>query len=304
LRDDYVQNSNDSAWFTNPAAPLTGYPSIVSADGHEQGGRTRIGLAQIQARLAGTDGRTGTRFDLPALQQIAFSNRSFYATALLDDLRSACVGAGVVQLPSGASVDLVKGCNVLAGWDGTANLASTGWPLFFAWRQALNELGVDYWSVPFDAADPVNTPRGLRIADPAIVTAARQALGQAMAGLDAEGLDYTRPWGQVQVAVRGSENIPMHGGSGEEVYNAIYNHGVGGGLFDVEYGSSIVMTISFEGGRPKAQGFLTYSQSTDPASPSFADQTRRFSALAWIDLPFTEAEVAAAAQGAPLKLVQ
>src|SRR3546814_6164739 len=62
-RDDYVQNSNDSAWLSNPEAPLTGYPAIVSEEGVVQGGRTRMGIAQIEARLAGTDGRPGTTFD-------------------------------------------------------------------------------------------------------------------------------------------------------------------------------------------------------------------------------------------------
>src|SRR3546814_6738318 len=59
-RDDYVQNSNDSAWLSNPEALLTGYPAIVSEEGVVQGGRTRMGIAQIEARLAGTDGRPGT----------------------------------------------------------------------------------------------------------------------------------------------------------------------------------------------------------------------------------------------------
>src|SRR3546814_3837292 len=56
-RDDYVQNSNDSAWLSNPEAPLTGYPAIVSEEGVVQGGRTRMGIAQIEARLAGPHGR-------------------------------------------------------------------------------------------------------------------------------------------------------------------------------------------------------------------------------------------------------
>ena len=41
----------------------------------------------------------------------------------------------------------------------------------------------------------------------------------------------------------------------------------------------------------KADAFLTYSQSTNPASPNFADQTARFSAKQWITLPFTEAAI-------------
>src|SRR3546814_14578891 len=76
-RDDYVQNSNDSAWLSNPEAPLTGYHAIVSEEGVVQGGCTRMGIAQIEARLAGTDGRPGTTFDAATLRDIALSNRVF-----------------------------------------------------------------------------------------------------------------------------------------------------------------------------------------------------------------------------------
>jgi len=42
-----------------------------------------------------------------------------------------------------------------------------------------------------------------------------------------------------------------------------------------------------------AQAFLSYSQSSNPASPHFADQTVRFAAKQWITLPFTEAAITA-----------
>lgn len=291
-RTDYVQNSNDSAWMTNPAAPITGYPSIVSVDSTELSGRTRIGIKQIQDRLAGSDGLGGTKFDMVSLQRIAFSNRSMYSTVLLADLKAACAGATTVTLPGGTARDISRGCAILANWDGTANLGSIGWPLFLAWRQAMNAPGaLSYWTVPFNPADPVNTPRGLRVTDPAIVTAARQALGTAMNTLDAAGIDYSKPWGQLQVAVRGDLRIPIHGGGGNEIYNAIQSAPIGDGQLDVFYGSSTIWTISFEGDTPQAQGFLTYSQSTDPKSPYYADQTQRFSKLEWISYPFTEAAI-------------
>jgi acyl-homoserine-lactone acylase len=55
---------------------------------------------------------------------------------------------------------------------------------------------------------------------------------------------------------------------------------------------SIVLAISFEGGRPASQGALTYSQSSDPASPHFADQTERFSRKQWIAFPYIEDAIA------------
>jgi acyl-homoserine-lactone acylase len=45
---------------------------------------------------------------------------------------------------------------------------------------------------------------------------------------------------------------------------------------------------------------LSYSQSTDPQSPHFGDQTRAYSAKRWHRLPFTAAEIAADDTGTPL----
>lgn len=293
VRTDWVQNSNDSAWLTNPAAPLTGFPDIVSRDSYPQGGRTRIGLAQIEARLAGTDGLPGNRFTGPQLGDIAFSNRSFFATALLADLRALC--AAGTTAPDGSSI--AAECGVLATWDGKAELTSIGWPLFDAWREALRATGIDFWSVPFDPAQGATTPTGLAwAAKPAVADAARQALADASRALGAAGVSWTKPWGEVQVAIRGARAIPMHGGSGSDVYNAIDSRPAGAsnpGLFDVFYGSSTVAVIDFATSPPSYRGWLTYSQSTDPASPHFGDQTERFSRKAWITFPYTPQQIAA-----------
>lgn len=291
-RRDYVQNSNDSAWLAHAGERLSGFPAIVSVDGIEQGGRTRLGLTQIAARLAGRDGLAGNRFDVANLQTIAFSNRAFYAGVLLDDMKSACAGGTLVEL-DGARIDIARGCNVLAGWDGKAELQSIGWPLFLAWREALQESRFDFWTVPFDPADPVNTPRGLRVADPAIRDLARLMLAQAMRTLDAQRIDYAKPWGELQGSQRGALRLAIHGGGGDEVYNAISSRPLGDGRYDVAFGSSAVWTISFEGDAPRAEGFLSYSQSSNPASPHYADQTERFARKQWIVYPFTEAAIAA-----------
>jgi acyl-homoserine-lactone acylase len=136
-----VQNSNDSAWLTNPAQPLTGFPDIVSIAGTEQGGRTRYGLSMIRSRLAALDGLPGRKFTLAQLQQLSFANRSLYANVLLADLRAVC--AAGTTAPSGA--DVSAPCAVLAAWDGTAEVTAVGWPLFDAWRGQMNAAGVNYW---------------------------------------------------------------------------------------------------------------------------------------------------------------
>lgn len=277
-RDDFVQNSNDSAWMTNPATPLTGFSPIISQEGFELGARTRLGLQWLTA-----PGGAPQRFTEEALQAFALSNRSFAATELLAGLREACAGAP----------DLAAACRVLARWDGTAELASIGWPLFSQWKALLDDSGMTYWRVPFDPADPLRTPRGLAIELPEVKAAVLAALEEAASALAAEGLDYSRPWGELQVATRGDRKIAVHGGGGDDFYNVIESERTGLGWREVSYGSSALFTVSFASGEPVAHGLLTYSQSADPASLHFADQTERFSAKQWSALPFSERQILA-----------
>ena len=60
-RRDYVQNSNDSYWLTNPEHPLTGYSPIIGTEDTQLGLRTRYGLRTIANRLAGKDGLLGRK---------------------------------------------------------------------------------------------------------------------------------------------------------------------------------------------------------------------------------------------------
>ena len=59
----------------------------------------------------------------------------------------------------------------------------------------------------------------------------------------------------------------------------------------INYGTSFIMALEFTDKGPRAQAFLTYSQSGDPASPQFYDQTQLFSEKKWRRVLFTEAEI-------------
>jgi acyl-homoserine-lactone acylase len=81
--------------------------------------------------------------------------------------------------------------------------------------------------------------------------------------------------------VRGAESIPIHGGS---------EHGCQLHLqpFDAE-----ARGYRDAPGVPRAESILTYSLSTDPASPYFGDQTLLYSAKQWVPMALTEPAVAA-----------
>jgi hypothetical protein len=84
------------------------------------------------------------------------------------------------------------------------------------------------------------------------------------------------------------------------VFNAINvgwtGSGASPGYNNVPHGSSFVMVAQFTGDPDcpvDTRTILTYSQSTNPNSPYFADQTRMFSEKQWVDEAYCEEEIAA-----------
>ena len=284
-RRDFAQNSNDSYWLANPAVEAYRWdiPAVVGVVPDVQGMRTRLGVLQAQARLAGTDGLTGNRFSLASLQQIALSNRSLSADLYMPDVAELCA------TPAAASVQAE--CGALSAWDRKYDLPSRGAHLFREFfLSARNIAGV--YKVPFNYLDPLNTPRGFKVADPAIATAVAGALKAAGDKIRAAGLAIDSPLGMVQFTLRGATPIPVHGG--EEnlgIYNKVSSVLVPGAGYFVTTGTSYIQTVQFTDSGVNAQGFLTYSQSTNPASPHYADQTQRFRDKQWITFPFTESEI-------------
>ncbi|UFH51810.1 penicillin acylase family protein [Pseudomonas sp. KNUC1026] len=141
-----LQNSNDSAWLTNPATPLTGFSPLISREGKPLGLRARFALSEL-AKLAGQPLRAS------ALRELVTANRVYLAEHTLDDLAAFCKGH---PLPAGAA----GVCQVLGRWDRTANLSSNarGYLYFQQLASALNDID-GAWRTPFDPKDPINTPR-------------------------------------------------------------------------------------------------------------------------------------------------
>jgi acyl-homoserine-lactone acylase len=294
LRRDYVQNSNDSYWLANPAQRLEGYSQIIGADENRpQGFRTRLGITQIRDRMAGADGLPGAGFGRQWLQDVLYGNRHYSAEIMLDGVLQTCATQNTTVPVNGQAVNVAPACNVLAAWDRRNNTGSVGAHVWTElWRRLAGVAGI--YAVPFDAADPVNTPRGLNVASPAIVTRVMSELGATVKFFADNGIPLDRPWGQVQFDLRNGERIPVHGGSGVSgVYNAITPSALvpNAGSTPILGGSSYIQSVTFSPSGPEARAVVTYSQSTDPASPNYADQTRLFSNYGWVTLPFAEGEI-------------
>jgi acyl-homoserine-lactone acylase len=150
------------------------------------------------------------------------------------------------------------------------------------------------YAVPFDAADPVNTPRGLNVALAAVVTRVMGELAYTVKFFGDNGIPLDRPWGQVQFETRNGERIPIHGGAGVSgVYNAMSPVALvpTAGYTPILTGSSYIQAVTFSPSGPDARAVVTYSQSTDPANPHYADITKLFSNYGWVSMPFAEGDI-------------
>ena len=63
--------------------------------------------------------------------------------------------------------------------------------------------------------------------------------------------------------------------------------------YPIVHGSSFILTLAFEEDGPAGDALLSYSQSGDPASPWFSDQTALYRAKQWRPVHFTREAVEA-----------
>ncbi len=287
-RRDFAQNSNDSYWLANPAVDAYRWdiPAVVGVVPDVQNMRTRLGVLQARARLAGTDGRTGNKFTLANLQDIALSNRSLTAELFMTDVLALCQSA--------AAAGVQAECGALSAWDRKYDLTSRGAHLFREFFNTARNI-TNVFAVAFNYLDPLNTPRGFNVGNATVAAALAGALKAAGDRIRGAGLAIDAPLGMVQFTLRGATPIPVHGGEGDYlgIYNKISSSLVPGLGYVVTTGTSYIQTVQFTDAGVNAQGFLSYSQSTNAGSPHFSDQTMRFMNKQWITFPFTEAQITA-----------
>ena len=108
----------------------------------------------------------------------------------------------------------------------------------------------------------------------------------------------------MQYLERNNENVPIHGGPGPMgVYGAISVGLSEGGYVNPGSGNSYIQAVTWDESEcPIADVILVPSQSTNPESPHFADQTKLYSDKQWVRFPFCEDDISAAQIGETLLL--
>lgn len=283
-RRDYVTNSNDSYWISNPRNPWKELSPILGAHSKALSLRTRSNFTETEAALA------AAKMDHEGAKALVFGNKSLADQMVTMRVLALC----------GERDDLSAPCEALAKWDARFDTQSRGAYLFSKfWDKIRNRSGL--WSTPFDPAKPISTPSDL-VTEGEAGEALMTALAEAAAEIESEGIALDAPWGEVQIRRDGEDRIAIHGGPGTAgILNMQRSRPIKGGITPV-HGSSYIQIVSFDEDGPQAEAILSYSQSTNPASPHYADQTRLYSAKQWHSLPFSDAEIAAAQTAEPLRI--
>ena len=313
-RRDFVFNANDSFWLANPHQLLTGFSPLQGLEGTARSLRSRMNVVLLDdSRADGPSGRDG-KFSLDELTAAIFSNRSMSAELLRGQVVKRCQAAGTIMVDN-QKVDLNEACRILNQWNGLYELSSVG-PVL--WREFISnydpadlQRAGSLFKTDFSPENPIGTP--FELADPkdgkdqALIN-----LGKAVLVLKAANISLDTPLGKVQYSDKNGGRIPIHGGEGS--YEGVANfvnyapntttlepqtmpQRVKGSRFltsqgyPVNRGSSFVMALEFTPKGPRAKAVLTYSQSGDPSSKLFYDQTELFSAKNWRSILYTTAEI-------------
>ncbi len=322
-RDDFIYNANDSHWLSNPAEPLVGYSPMHGFERTPRTPRTRMNMRTLTEMGPGTASGTDGKFDLAELQAAALSNRGMIAELVRDDLVARCQGVDTVAYLNPDTnvtehVAISAICDAIAGWDLRLDLDSPGAVAFrefigeYPYRE-LFDAGVMF-SEPFDPEDPIETPNTLAAPAGEETDFALEALAGASLRLAKAGIAVDATLGQTQYTKKGDRRIPIHGGgrpegvtnlidydvlmtyleapmSRGEVINELTGLTTEG--YVVNYGTSFIMTLQYTDDGPNATAFLTYSQSSNPESTHYADQTAEFSGKRWRPILWTDEDIRA-----------
>ena len=310
---DYVFNANDSYWLSDPDNPTTALSPLYGPTHSPRTVRTRMNVELLRPDsplgYAGKD----ALFSMAEMQTALFANDSLTAQLLLPELLAACADSPERALAT-ETIDLKVACSVLADWDRRFNLDSRGAVLFREWltRYPYNEtyLGRELFALPFNPKEPVTTPAGLKDAATAL-----DKLAEAVALMQQVGIPLDAPLGKHQRGHRMNEIFPVHGGNRREgianlqvsatrysnpTETPVYtgsdafltdSESLSETGYNVVHGSSFIMTLAFTDEGPEAEAILSYSQSGNPDSDFFDDQTALYRDKVWRDILFSQEDI-------------
>ncbi len=191
----WLQNANDPPWTTTIPLELNrhDYPSYMSRNFMHF-------RAQRSARMAYEDQKIS--FDELLLYKM--DTRMELADRLLDDL--------ILAVMKSEDELLKKASFVLQNWDRCTNNNSRGAILFKEWVDisGFKFDNSELFTIPWDEADPMNTPRGIKNLDMAV-----QNLKTASLEIKNKYDSLDVSWGDVYRIIKDEIDLPSNGGPGD-----------------------------------------------------------------------------------------
>lgn len=323
IRADMTFNSNDSHWFASvaPDSRLEGYARVIGAERTARGERTRVVALYMQQIKAGS-ALTGSPGATPAKwERLFFGSRNLTAELILDDVLADCRAHPNIQMTKRAVVgdgvhrpqahhapppvgmpdvmDLTPACRVLEAWDRTDTLEARGSALFAEFIAELEVVPtVDlvllprYWRVPFTPDDPIGTPRGFVPTEET-----RQALARALWRFQSGKVPIDAPLKDVRSVTRAGRRLPISGSYFGYHLTRPSGFTPGHGVTELRNGDGYMHIVWLKPGKVQGRFLVTFSQSTNPQSPHFADMTELYSRESLADIVFYDEDIAAAQVG-------
>lgn len=285
FRTDYVANMNDSYWLASPAQPLEGYDAVLGGERHPLSLRARHGHAIARQARDQARGDTGRLVRLLETETLAARDYAAieFKPALLE---AACAGP--------ADLSLADACAVLSRWRATADAGDRGAWLWSAFWQAMQaspagKAGTLY-AQSFDAADPLNTPSGIR-PEPG---QARAALAAAVEKLRGQGIALDAPVDTYLKVPSPEGPIPLYGGCGSGYFTIACPADPGGGMDGRAHANTYLQIVRFGADGVQARTLLASGErETAWSGGPGGEVIRRYAERQWTPAPWRAEEIEA-----------
>lgn len=248
----WVQNANDPPWYSTfpPVLDPEAFPFYMAPRGLDLRPQRALRMLLEDKKIS-----------FEKLVQYKHSTRVELADRILDELIPAARQYGGKLAKEAA--------RVLKKWDRQTEAGSQGAVLFLAWFQ---EVGQAAFAHPWDADDPLGTPRDLE--DP--VTAAA-ALESTAATVKAAYGRLDVPWGEIYRIRYAGKDLPANGGWDPLgiIRNAWFGAADQEGRYALTGGDSYIAVVEFSN-PVHAEVLLAYGNATQLDSPHRGDQLELF----------------------------
>lgn len=267
----YVQNCNSSPWYTNLHALLDrhNFPDYLTPNINDL--RTQLSQEMLEGDFSIT---------LDEVLRYKFNMKLLLADRVKADL---------LKLGRGRTVDginLDEAENVLQAWDNTVARDSRGAMLFFTFWKLYRGKAHPVFETPWNETQPAATPHGIGDNETALksLVAAVKEMKEKYGSLEV-------PWGEIHRLRRGTVDEPIGGLTGDYgAFRVIGYEELAGGKYVAGGGDSYVVAVEFTA-PPTAYSIVAYSQTDDPKSPHFNDQSRLFAQEKWKRAWFTDEDI-------------